>query len=168
MNELEQEIKDAEGRLATKEAKEDMLASELSDVEDSIRKIRKEIGGLKKGLRDEERLEFEYRGIHCDVREFKQRYGEGFRFHWCFYITLDINQLPRYIREAGEYTSYENELQNLPWHGSITYDDLEEELLTLGCDYNHGADQGEVYKMRDIKMDLIDVVDAYLELKEKV
>ncbi len=97
---------------------------------------------------------------------------------WNYYITLRKSffqkpedwerfRLQRQVKDLGgskwETATYED-VPDLNWHGGITFGELsrgfdkstgeEEEIVRLGCDYNHSWDQGIEYSLEEVTGDL--------------
>lgn len=117
-----------------------------------------------------------YRGIRFEVNKFE---GMEKLDSWTFYLHLAVEQFPEEMRAKVKpffyYTAFgtpiesprENPLENLDWHGGLTWISEERQRpfngIKVGCDYQHLWDQGQIYSVDEVARDAKKCIDSLFD-----
>jgi|DEB0MinimDraft_6_1074348.scaffolds.fasta_scaffold00065_47 hypothetical protein len=101
-------------------------------------------------------------------------YSDG---HWVYYIFICLGNLPNRVNPEtfwlpNDYCYYEHEILNeIYFYGGITYyhktcgfDDGQEKIIKVGCDFNHGWDQDKYYTLVNIYVHVKKTIDSLYKL----
>lgn len=123
----------------------------------------------------------EYRGIKYEINNYKMDLGPHSYFEngcWTYYLHLMVAMFPKEIQESLMpklyYTQFgtpiecprNNPLENLDWHGGITWLSNETKpghpfvVLKVGCDYQHLWDEQKYYDLETIDRDARACIDS--------
>jgi hypothetical protein len=94
--------------------------------------------------------------------------------HWVYYIFIYLENLPNRVNPetfwspSNYYCYYKHEILNeIYFYGGITYyhktwgfDDGQEKIIKVGCDFNHSWDQSEYYTLENIQVHVKKTIDS--------
>lgn len=103
---------------------------------------------------------------------------------WTYYLIIRLDRIPDKIKSAslwidGEpdekgrvyYKYYDNEIIcNIDFHSGCTWYSKEygfdgaNKIIKIGCDYQHYWDEGKIYNIDYIQMDVEEAIDSFREI----
>lgn len=111
--------------------------------------------------------------LHVEIVRFKFGISADEKDRWCYYVSFPLELVKEEIcfdangkltTDTSWYTGVKNEspLTKLNWHGGITYCEIKGKYAKIGCDFQHYQDEGRVYTLENVKMELERTVSAFL------
>lgn len=125
----------------------------------------------------------EYRDIHFEINRFESYDKTILDAGWTFYLYLMLETFPEDQREAMRpkyyFTAFgspmevprDNPLENLKWHGGMTWISDESKKgspftqIKVGCDYQHLWDEHQFYSLEGIEREVKLCIDSLYEYR---
>lgn len=120
-----------------------------------------------------------YKGIRFEVNKFQPTPGLGHSSAWTYYIHFYAEQFPESFRPqimpkvyyssfGTPFSTYRGPLDNIEWHGGITWSSIENKSgpftsLKFGCDFQHLWDENRGYSLDDVVGEAKNTIDQLLE-----
>lgn len=103
----------------------------------------------------------------------KSIFGETSPWNWNYYVLVNESDLAEPQKVIGQlklnFLDLPDVIQEMPWHGGVTYASCERGVLKVGCDYSHADDamdyeNGVVLDFLKVRKDAVNTAIHYLPL----
>lgn len=125
-----------------------------------------------------------YKGVNFEINNFQTDYVPEHQDRWTYYLFLHLDRIPKehnpesYWLEPKDnsllpnrvYYDYYNHsiIGSIEFHGGITWYSKETgfdntpKIIKIGCDYSHIWDEGVMYSLEGVLIDVKNSIDSFL------